>query len=122
MGPDPYRPPKPDLVDLVLNGFKAPLTKEAAFYKEARAKMRSQVAGGVLDAFDFLHRESELARARICAGMPVPSWLETLNIVDPWEIELWFDNGAPTPELLRAGAAAIDSIVRFSNVVEVTHG
>ncbi len=121
MGPHPYQPPKPDMIDLVHNGFKPPLTREAAFYNEVREKMRNQVAGGVLDAFDYLHRESERVRAQICGGRPVPEWFDTLNSFEPWEIELWFDNGSPSAELLSAGAEAIHAIARLSSAEEVGH-
>lgn len=122
IGPHPYQPPKPDMLDLVLHGFKPPLTKEAAFYSEARAKMREQVAGGVLAAFDYLHQQSELVRARISPESPAPKWFDTLNSFEPWEIELWFDHGSPSAELLRAGAEAIYSISRSSSVAEADHG
>lgn len=122
MGPHPYQTPKPDLVDLVFNGFKPPLTREAAAYSEAREKMRQQVAGTVLDAFDYLHRESERVRAQYRSGASLPEWFDALNCFEPWEIELWFDNGSPSPELLSAGAEAICAISRAASPKEVSHG
>lgn len=120
MGPHPYRRPKPDMLDMVLNGFKHEQTKEAELYAEVRVMLGHHLSGDGVAAFDWLHRECEKVRAGLRAGMEIPAWYDLLNCFGLWEIELWFDDGKASAELLAAAAVAIGALADQTSS-EVTH-
>jgi hypothetical protein len=122
MGPYPYKAPKPDILDALTRNFKGASTKEADLYREVRAMMfRNQIPTGVLAGFDYVHAESEKVRAALRLGASKPDWYDLLNCFEFWEVELWFDQGAPSPELLRALADAIGSIERIKKIGDAAH-
>lgn len=122
IGPHPYRRPKPDILDLVLNGFKKTTTKEADLYAEVREMMvQNQVPYGVLAALDYLHRESEAVRATMRLGGPPPEWYDLLNCFEFWEIELWFDQGRPSSALLDGAADALLALAEIQGKKEGAH-
>lgn len=122
MGPHPARGAAKDFIQGVIEHFKGKPTKEADLYRDVREMMlRNEVPDGVLAAFDYLHRESEIVRANLRAGVAVPGWYDLLNCFEFWELELWFDSGKPSPELLRASAEAIDMLAGIVKGKEVAH-
>lgn len=123
MGPHPYRRPKPDILELVLSGFGIEQrTKEADLYTEVRELMvLNQIPHGVLAALDYLHRESEMVRATMRVGGPPPEWYDLLNCFEFWEVELWFDKGRPSAELLSAAAEAVHALAKIHGVKEVVN-
>lgn len=122
MGPHPARGAAKDFLQGVIEHFKGKPTKEAALYRDVREMMlRNEAPYGVLAAFDYLHRESEVVRANQRAGGAAPEWYDLLNCFELWELELWFDSGKPSSELLRASAEAIDTLARMACGKEVAH-
>jgi hypothetical protein len=122
MGPHPEQSPKRDIVQAIMDSCKKPLTKEADLYCAVREMMvRNQIPAGVVEALDYLHRESEKVREAMRAGGPMPEWFDLLNCFEFWEIELWFDQGRPSIELLSAAAEAIGTIEKIEATKEIDH-
>jgi len=121
-GPHPERSGARDLAQAMVDRFKAPATREANIYSDARRMMvENQIQGAVIRALDHLHEVSESIRANIRMGAPMPVWFDHLNCFEPWENELWHDDGRPRPELLRALAGAIDAIQCHAKGEGVAH-
>lgn len=122
MGPHPERRAARDLMKAMLDKFQRPDTREANIYSDARRMMvQNQVPTDVIKVLDYLHAVSESIRANIRLGAPMPVWFDHLNCFEPWENELWHDDGRPSPEMLRALADAALEIGRPANGVEVAH-
>jgi len=119
MGPHPEKPVKCDPIRMLMDNFGTSRTKEADLYSEVRELMlRRDVPREVVRALDFLHRESERVRATMRMGGPMPEWYDLLNCFEFWEVELWFDGGKPSQELLQAGAEALGSIAQQQEAQE----
>jgi hypothetical protein len=119
MGPHQERPAKKDFFQAMMDSFGRARTKEDDLYREVREMMvRNHVPSVVVRAFDYLHQESERVRATMHIGGPMPEWYDLLNCFEFWEIELWFDDGRPSAELMRAAADAILAITRSAQVGE----
>jgi hypothetical protein len=122
MGPHRKRSDSKDLIQALTDHFKVARTKEADLYSQVREMMvQNQIPAGIIAGLDYVHAESEKVRAAIRLGASMPDWYDLLNCFEFWEIELWFDQGRPSPELLRALADAIESIEKIKKATEGIH-
>lgn len=122
IGPHPERRAGRDLVQAMIDRFKRPATREASIYSDARRMMvQNQIRGDLVVALDYLHEVSERVRANVRMGAPMPVWFDHLNCFEPWESELWHDDGRPSPEMLRAVADAMLAIERHAKSEEVAY-
>ena len=122
MGPHPYERSKADIAEAIIASFSRERTKEAVIYGEARDMMVASHAGrDMIAALNYLHSICESVRSNMRVGAPMPEWYDLLNCFMPWEIELWFDEGRPSPELLKAAADAIQSIAIAQEAKGVAH-
>lgn len=123
MGPHKPHLGRRNLVDSLLAAYVVRASPEAAAYSEAReAMLGKSVSELVLEGLDVLHRESERVRQGVRMGCVMPNWFDNLNCFGAWEIEIWFDDGLPSAELLRAAADALGAISRNATLaVEEVH-
>lgn len=122
MGPHPYKPPRPDIGKVIFGDRWRERTKEADLYREVRGMMvQNKLPEIILAAFDYLHHESEIVRAAMRAGGPITEWYDLLNCFEFWEVELWFDKGWPSRELLESAAEAIATLAEIQGHKEGAH-
>lgn len=122
MGPHPERRAGRDFIQAMIDRFERPATREASIYIDARKRMvENQVPNDVINALDYLHKVTERVRANMRMGAPMPVWLDRLDCFEPWENELWHDDGRPSAEMLRAAADAMVVIERHEMGEEVAH-
>lgn len=122
MGPHRKERSGRELVQAIIDRFDQARTREGQIYAAARRMMvQKEVSSELINALDYMHRVSESVRANMRMGAPMPQWFDDLNCFEPWENELWHDEGRPTPELLGAIAAAILAIERLEKAGEGAH-